>query len=96
MSLFRQIGNKINYTVSQWASDPNADAYAKQQALQAQQDAETQERLNRARSQASADAQARRDSENSNASLAERSQFKPGRAANKTASGILKGFRDLI
>ena len=51
MSLLTQISNKVQYSVSQAVSDPEADAYAKQQAQQAQQDAFAKQRADDAKSQ---------------------------------------------
>ena len=95
-NLLSQIGNKINYSISRWASDPEADQYAQQQAIQAQQDAEAQERLNEAKSRADADSKAKRDADAKAQSLADRSNFKPMRAGSNIASGILKWFMRLI
>lgn len=95
-NLLSQIGNKISYSVSKWASDPEADQYAQQQAIQAQQNAEAQERLNNAKNEAAADAKAKADADAKAKDLADRSNFKPMRAGSNIASGILKGFLNLI
>jgi len=95
-NLLSQIGNKISYSISSWASDPKADEYAQQQAIQAQQDAETQERLNNAKNEAAANAKAKEEADAKAASMADRSQFRPQRAVSNTASGILKGFMQFI
>jgi hypothetical protein len=90
--LLSKVTNKIQYNISQWAADPEADAYAKQQADQAQQDEETKARLDESVTKAAAEAKAKADADAKAAALEDRSQFKPKRAASNIASGILKGF----
>lgn len=82
--------------ISQAVSDPEADAYARQQADQAAQDADTKNRIDEAKAQAEADAKVKTDAEEAAAELAERSEFKPKRAATSIASGVLKGFYSLF
>ena len=96
MSLLTQLSNKVQYNVSQAVSDPEADAYAKQQAQQAQQDAFAKQRADDAKAQedkeAAAKAQAAVDAEK----LQKRSTFDSSRATSDIASGILKTFFSLI
>jgi hypothetical protein len=96
MNLFTQIGNKIQYSISKWASDPEADAYAKEQAKQQEQDAETQKRINEAKEKGESSSEARAESDAKAKELAERSEFKPQRATSNIAAGIIKGFMSLI
>jgi hypothetical protein len=96
MSLFTQISNKLQYTVSQWASDPDADAYAKEQAKQQEQDAETQERINEAKAKSDTLSKEKAEAEAEAKALAERNEFKPQRATSNVASGIIKGFMQFI
>jgi len=96
MSLLTQVANKIKYMISQFVSDPEADAYARQQADQAAQDADTKKRIDEAKAQADADAKVKADTDAAAAELEERSQFKSKRAATSIASGVLKGFFSLF
>jgi hypothetical protein len=96
MSVFTQISNKIQYSLSQAINDPKADAYARQQAIQAQQDADAKARRDAALANASAQEKARLKAEEDAKALAERSQFKPVRATGNVASGIIKGFMNFI
>lgn len=96
MSLFTQIGNKIQYSISKWASDPEAAAYAIQQAKQKQQDEEVQKRLAEAKAKSEEDAKAKAAADTETQSMAYRSEFKTGRATSNIALGILKGFTSLI
>ena len=96
MSLLTQITNKIEYSLSQWAADPEAEEYAKQQAKQKEQDDEAQSRLDEANAKAEADAKAKEETEEKVKEVADRSEFKPKRAASNIASGIIKGFMSLI
>lgn len=96
MSLLTQISNKIQYNVSQWAADPEADAYAKQQAAQQIQDKEMQKRMAETKLKSEKEAKAKAASEAEAQSMADRSQFNPTRATSNVASGIIKGFMSLI
>jgi len=96
MGLLTQVSNKLQYNVSQWASDPEAEAYAKQQAQQKEQDSETQQRLDDAKAQAEKEAKAKAEQDAKAKDLADRSQFNTGRATSNIASGILKTFMSLI
>lgn len=96
MSLLTQVSNKIQYSISQWASDPEAESYAKDKARQDEQDAETQERLNEAKEKGAAAAAAKAESEAKAKSMADRSEFKTQRATSNVASGIIKGFMNFI
>jgi hypothetical protein len=96
MSLLTQISNKVQYSISEYVNDPKADAYAKQQAIQAKQDAETKERLNMAKAKSENSIKETEKANKAAALLADRSQFKPQRATSNIASGIIKGFMTLI
>jgi len=96
MNLFTQISNKIQYSISKWASDPEAAAYAIEQAKQKQQDEEVQKRLAEAKAKSEEDAKAKAAAKTETQSMADRSEFKTGRATSNIALGILKGFTSLI
>ena len=96
MSLFTQIGNKIQYSIAQVVNDPKADEYARQQAIQAKQDAETRARQDAANANASSAEKARLKAEEDAKALSERSEFKPVRATGNVAAGIIKGFMQFI
>jgi hypothetical protein len=96
MSLLTQISNKIQYSISEWASDPEAEAYAKQQAKQREQDAEVQERLNETKKRAALSAAEKEKSDAKAQDMADRSEFKPQRATSNIASGIISGFMRFI
>jgi len=96
MSLLRQITNKINYDMSKVLNDPEADAYAKQQAIQAKQDAEVKAREDKEEAKAKIVSEAKAKADAKAKSLAERSSFSVGRAVRNTASGIITGFMSLI
>ena len=94
--LFTQVVNKIQYKISEWASDPKAQEYAKQQEAQARHNAETQARKQTAEEQARVQAAATAEAEAKARDLASRSQFSPTRASSNIATGILNGFMQLI
>ena len=96
MSLLTQVSNKIQYNISQWAADPEADAYAKQQAAQQIQDKEMQKRMAETKARSEKEAKAKAASEAEAQSMADRRQFNPTRATSNVASGIIKGFMSLI
>jgi len=96
MSLLTQVSNKIQYNVSQWAADPEADAYAKQQAAQRVQDEETQKRIAETKLKSEKEAKAKAISEAETKNMADRSEFNTTRATSNVASGIIKGFMSLI
>jgi len=96
MSVFTQIGNKIQYSIAQVVSDPKADEYARQQAIQARQDAEAKARRDAEYARASEQERARMKADADAKALSERSQFKPQRATGNVASGIIRGFMNFI
>lgn len=96
MSLLTQISNKIQYSISEWASDPEAEAYAKDKAKQDEQDAETKERTDKAKEEADVAATAKTESDDKAQETADRSEFKPQRATSNIAAGIIKGFMNFI
>lgn len=96
MSFFTQIANKIQYSIAQVVNDPKADEYARQQAIQARQDAEARARQDAANANASAAEKARIKAEADAKALSERSEFKPQRATGNVAAGIIKGFMSFI
>jgi len=96
MSLLTQVSNKIQYSISQAVSDPNADAYAEQQAKQAKQEADIKKREADAAAQAKKDADAKAVADKEAADLTKRSRFSPSRATGSIASGILNTFLSLL
>ena len=96
MSLLTQISNKIQYSISEWASDPEAEAYAKDKAKQDEQDAETKKRMDESKEQGEASASAKTESDAKAQEMLERSEFKPQRATSNIAAGIIKGFMQFI
>ena len=96
MSLLTQISNKLQYSISQWASDPEAEAYAKEQAKQRQHDAEAQERINQTKLESDKNFNEKAEADAKAKELAERSEFKPQRATSNIAAGIIKGFFQFI
>ena len=96
MSLLTQVSNKIQYNISQWASDPEAEAYAKDKAKQDEQNAEVQERLKETKEKSDKAAAAKEESDAKAKDMADRSEFKPQRATSNIASGIIKIFMNLI
>lgn len=96
MSLLTQVSNKIQYSISQWASDPEAEAYAKEQAKQKQHDAEAQERINQTKAESDKNFNEKADADAKAKDIAERSEFKPQRATSNIAAGIIKGFMQFI
>lgn len=96
MSLLTQISNKLQYSISQWASDPEAEAYAKEQAKQRQHDAEAQERINQTKLESNKNFNEKAEADAKAKELAERSEFKPQRATSNIAAGIIKGFFQFI
>jgi hypothetical protein len=96
MSLLTQVSNKIQYSISQWASDPEAEAYAKDKAKQDEQNAEVQERLKETKEKSDKAAAAKEESDAKAKDMADRSEFKPQRATSNIASGIIKIFMNLI
>jgi hypothetical protein len=92
MSLLTKINNKLQYTISQAVSDPNADAYAKQQADQLKQDAETKKRIDEAKMKEEADIAAREQAEKDAEILKRKSTFSSSRLIGNAAAGILNAF----
>jgi hypothetical protein len=96
MSLLTQVSNKIQYSISQWASDPEAETYAKDKAKQDEQNAETQKRIDEAKKESDTAASTKLEEEAKTKELAERSEFKPQRATGNVAAGIIRGFMSFI
>jgi hypothetical protein len=96
MSLLTQVSNKIQYSISQWASDPEAEAYAKDKAKQDEQNAEVQERLKETKEKNDAAAAAKALSDAKAQEMSDRSEFKTQRATGNVAAGIIKGFMSFI
>jgi hypothetical protein len=96
MSILTQISKKVNYDISKALNDPEAEAYAKQQEIQAKQDAEAKERKLKEEERIKKDLDMKAKSDAKAKSLAERSTFSIKRAMRNTASGILTGFMSLI
>ena len=96
MSILTQIVKKVNYDISKTLNDPEAEAYAKQQEIQAKQDAEVKERKQKEEATAKKNLEAKAKADAKAASLAERGTFSIKRAMRNTASGILTGFMSLV
>jgi len=96
MSLLTQISNKVQYVASQTLNDPEAEAYAKQQAQQAEHDKEAKKRSSEAAAKVKAEAKAKEESDAKAQSLADRSEFKASRATSNIASGILTTLFSLL
>jgi hypothetical protein len=94
--LFTQVVNKIQYKISEWASDPKAEEYARQQEAQAKQETDVQARKQTAAEQANVQAAANAVAAARARDLASRSQFSPARASSNIVNGILNGFMMLI
>jgi hypothetical protein len=92
MSLLTSISNKIQYSIAKSTSDPEADAYAKQQAEQAKQDAEVAKRKAEvdAKDKAAADKKAKDDAKA--ADIAARSKFDMKKLVSDSAKGIIGFF----
>ena len=96
MGILTQISNRVNYDLSKALNDPEVDAYAKQQAIQARQDAEVKARKDKEEVTAKKNLDAKAKADANASSLAQRSTFSVKRALRNTASGILTGFLSLI
>jgi len=96
MSLVTSLYNKVQYLASNQLSDPNADAYARQQAEQAKQDAEAKKREEVAAAEkAKADAK-KEEADAAAAELSARSKFDSRKLITDTANGILTGLGSVI
>ena len=92
MSLLTGIYNKIQYTMANAISDPKAEEFAKQQAIQKKQDEEVKRREAET-SQAEAEKVAKKAADDAAAKdLAKRSQFNSTEASADIAKRILNGF----
>lgn len=94
--LFTQVVNKIQYKISEWVSDPEAEEYAKQQAKQAKQEAQTQARKQTAAEQERVKAAAKVKANARARDIESRSQFSPARASSNIVNGILDWFFRLL
>ena len=92
MSLLTTISNKIQYMVATAVSDPKAEEFAKQQAIQRKHDAEVKKRGDAVAAE-EADAAAKKVADDAAAAdLARRSQFNSTGAGVDMAKRILSGF----
>ena len=90
------ISNKIQYLISKSVSDPEAEAYAKQQAAQAVQDAAVQrQQVATAKTAAEAEAAATAEAEAA-ASLVTRSKFNSKQLVTQVSNGILLAVARII
>lgn len=96
MNVFRQIANKIQYSIAQAINDPKADEYARQQAIQAEHDAHAKARRDAEYARASAEEKARIKANEDAKALADRSEFNPFRATGNIAGGVIDGFFKFI
>jgi hypothetical protein len=96
MSLLTSLANKVQYMAVKTASDPEADAYAKQQADQAAQDAVVKKQKEEADKQAAEGAAEKQAEDKKAATLATRSQFNTSSIVNKTSRGVIFYFFLLV
>jgi len=96
MSLLTSISNKVQYMVAQNVSDPDADAYAKQQADQAAAAAATKAQQDEAAKQAAIDLADKQKKDADAAALAARSNFNSSELIGQTARSILSGLGGLV
>jgi hypothetical protein len=95
MSVFTSIYNKIIYTLTQYFDDPEANAYAEQQEIQKQQDAEAKQRADAEAKKIQKDADNSAKAQEDAISLNERSTVSPSRAVSKISSGVLYVIKTL-
>jgi len=95
-SITASLYNKAQYLLSKSISDPKADAYAKQQAEQAKQDAEMKKREEKAASdKAESEAKAAKEAEKAKA-LAARSRFDYKELISESAKKVLATFLSIL
>jgi len=89
--------NKVQYMIAKNLSDPEADNYAKQQAAQAEQDAEAKKRKVEAAKNASEAEQQKKEQQEAALELQKRSQFSSvGDNVANILNGVLKVFSSLL
>jgi len=88
-SILSSLSNRFQYFIEKQTSDPEADAYAREQAQQATQDAAVRERQFIASQQSAQDAEAKRLSDAASADLAARSKFNMSSLISQTSKTIL-------
>jgi len=96
MSLLTSLSNKIQYMIAKSASDPEAEAYAKEQADQAAADAKIKEQQDKLAKQTAEDTEIKRKKDEEAAALADRSKFKPKELIGDIARNILSVIGILI
>jgi hypothetical protein len=96
MSVLTGLSNKIQFLLSKQISDPEADAYARQQAIQARQDAERREREQEANQRKLKEKQKRDEKQEADAELKRRSEFSMRDLFRDTAGQILSYVSILI
>lgn len=96
MSLLTGISNKIQFLISKQISDPQADAYAKQQEAQAKQDAETRKREKKANQDRLREQEKQDEKNKADAELKRRSEFSMRQLFRDTAGQILGYTMSLI
>jgi hypothetical protein len=96
LSPLTSLTNKVQYLIAKNISDPDAEAYAKQQAIQAAQDAavKKQKEANDKKAAAAAADQAAKDE--AAASLAQRSKFNSKQLVTQISNGILTAVGILV
>lgn len=92
MGLLTSVSNKIQYNIAKASTDPEAEAYAKQQAEQAKQDAEVAKRKAEvnAKEKVAAEKKAKEDAKAKD--IAARSKFDMGKLVSDSAKGIIGFF----
>jgi hypothetical protein len=89
--------NKLKYQVDKELRDPEADAYAKQQALQAEQDKAVADRKASAAAKASVDAKEAQEKKLEDEEKARKSKFSPvSHTSAKVAQNIFAVFSSLL
>jgi hypothetical protein len=96
MSLLTGLSNKIQYLVSKQVSDPEANAYARQQAIQARQDAERRQREQEEDEKKLIEKQKQDEKQEADAELRRRSEFSMRGLVRDTAGQILSYVSSLI
>jgi hypothetical protein len=96
MGLLTSISNKVQYLIYKNVSDPDADAYAKQQAEQAAQDAKVKEEQDKVKAAAVKAAAAKAEADAAAADLAARSRFSPKKLLGDISRGIIYGLITLV
>lgn len=90
--MLTSLSNKISYMVNTAVSDPKADAYAKDKAKQAEQDARVAKNKEKSDADAAAKAKAEQDAKDEAAKLSARSKASISGFLAQSSQGILTAF----